>query len=315
VHPALSIVFFTTASGAGFALLFLIGVGAPLGLLPQSPWFGFACLAVAIGLAAAGLVSSVFHLGRPERALRALSQWRSSWLSREGVMSVVTLVAAVVFGIGWVFFGITGGVFGLFGIVAAVLALATIQCTGMIYASLKPIHQWHNRWTVPNYFAIGLASGFLLLDLIFRFWSLRPVAVPILTLLAVAVSWWSKEAYWRFIDTTSAPSTVESATALGRRGRVRMLEPPHTEANYLLQEMGFRVARKHARRLRMIGRIAGFALPLLLTLVALVSAGGVGVVAAAIAVVSAGIGLIAERWLFFAEAKHTVTLYYGAAAV
>jgi DMSO reductase anchor subunit len=65
----------------------------------------------------------------------------------------------------------------------------------------------------------------------------------------------------------------------------------------------------------MIGRIAGFALPLLLTLVALVSAGGVGVVAAAIAVVSAGIGLIAERWLFFAEAKHTVTLYYGAAAV
>src|SRR5437764_8770745 len=196
MHPALSIVFFTTASGAGFALLCLLGLGVPLDLLPQSPWFGFACLAVAIGLAAAGLVSSVFHLGRPERALRALSQWRSSWLSREGVMSVVTLVAAVVFGIGWVFFGITGGVFGLFGIVAAVLALGTIQCTGMIYASLKPIHQWHNRWTVPNYFAIGLASGFLLLDLIVRFWVPWPVALPILTLLAVAISWWTKEVYW-----------------------------------------------------------------------------------------------------------------------
>jgi DMSO reductase anchor subunit len=315
VHPALSIVFFTTASGAGFALLFLIGLGAPLGLLPQSPWFGFAGLAVAVGLAAAGLVSSVFHLGRPERALRALSQWRSSWLSREGVMSVLTLLAAAVFGIGWVFFGSTGGVIGLFGIVAAALALATIQCTGMIYASLKPIHQWHNRWTVPNYFALGLASGFLLLGLIVRFWSLRPVAIPILTLLAVAVSWWSKEAYWRFIDTSSAPSTVESATGLGRRGRVRLLEPPHTEANYLLQEMGFRVARRHARRLRIIARIAGFGMPLLLTLVAVLSSGGVGVVAAAIAVASAGIGLIAERWLFFAEAKHTVTLYYGAAAV
>jgi DMSO reductase anchor subunit len=315
VHPALSIVFFTTASGAGFALLFLIGLGAPLGLLPQSPWFGFAGLAVAVGLAAAGLVSSVFHLGRPERALRALSQWRSSWLSREGVMSVLTLLAAAVFGIGWVFFGSTGGVIGLFGIVAAALALATIQCTGMIYASLKPIHQWHNRWTVPNYFALGLASGFLLLGLIVRFWSLRPVAIPILTLLAVAVSWWSKEAYWRFIDTSSAPSTVESATGLGRRGRVRLLEPPHTEANYLLQEMGFRVARRHARRLRIIARIAGFGMPLLLTLVAVLSSGGAGVVAAAIAVASAGIGLIAERWLFFAEAKHTVTLYYGAAAV
>ena len=315
MHPALSIVFFTTASGAGFALLFLVGFGVPLGLLPQSPLFGFVVLAVAIGLAMAGLASSAFHLGRPERAWRAFSQWRSSWLAREGVMSVLTLAAAAVFGIGWVFFGVTGGVVGLFGVVAAVLALGTIQCTGMIYASLKPIHQWRNRWTVPNYFAIGLASGFLLLDLIARFWALRPVALPILTLCAVALSWWTKEVYWRFIDTTSAPSSVESATALGRRGRVRMLDPPHTEANYLLQEMGFRIARKHSQRLRAIARIAGFALPLLLTLVALFTLGGVAVVAAAAAIASAALGLVVERWLFFAEAKHTVTLYYGAAAV
>lgn len=315
MHPSLSIVFFTTASGAGFALLFLVGLGAPLGLLPQSPWFGFAALAIGIGFAAAGLVSSAFHLGRPERAWRAFSQWRSSWLSREGVMSVLALIAAAVFGIGWVFFGMTGGAFGLFGILAAALALATIVCTGMIYASLKPIHQWHNRWTVPNYLAIGLASGFLLLDLIARFWIMRPVAIPLLAMLAVGVAWWSKETYWRFIDTTSASSTVESATALGRRGRVRMLEPPHTEANYLLQEMGFRIARKHARRLRMIARIAAFALPLALSLVALFTTGGAGVMASAIAVAGAAIGLLAERWLFFAEAKHTVTLYYGAAAV
>ena len=78
MHPALSIVFFTTASGAGFALLFLLGLAAPLGLLPQSGWFGFVALATAFILAAAGLVSSVFHLGRPERAWRAFSQWRSS---------------------------------------------------------------------------------------------------------------------------------------------------------------------------------------------------------------------------------------------
>ena len=112
MHPALSIVFFTTASGAGFALLFLLGLAAPLGLLPQSGWFGFAALATAFILAAAGLVSSVFHLGRPERAWRAFSQWRSSWLSREGVMSVLTFVPAAVFGIGWVFFGVTWGVVG-----------------------------------------------------------------------------------------------------------------------------------------------------------------------------------------------------------
>ena len=113
MHPALSIVFFTTASGAGFALLLLLGVLVPLGLLPPAASFGFAALAVAVVLAAGGLASSVLHLGRPERAWRAFSQWRSSWLSREGVFSVLTFLPAAAFGIGWVFFGITSGLIGL----------------------------------------------------------------------------------------------------------------------------------------------------------------------------------------------------------
>lgn len=315
MHPALSIVFFTTASGAGFALLFLLGLAVPVGLLPESSWFGFVSLAIAFGLAVAGLASSAFHLGRPERAWRAFSQWRSSWLSREGVMSVMTFIPAAIFGVGWVFFGVTWGVFGLCGFLAAICAAVTIACTGMIYASLKPIYQWHNRWVVPNYFTLGLMAAFLLLDLIVRFWIVWPVWTPLLTLVAVIAAWWSKEAYWRFIDTNSAPSTVASATSLGSRGPVRMLEPPHTQDNYLLQEMGFRIARKHKVRLRLIARIAAFALPALLTLIALVTAGGIGIVAAALAVVSAAVGLVIERWLFFAEAKHTVTLYYGAVAV
>jgi sulfite dehydrogenase (quinone) subunit SoeC len=167
---------------------------------------------------------------------------------------------------------------------------------------------------VPNYLALGLMAGFLLLDLIVRFWVAGPTGTAILTLLAIVVAWWLKEAYWRFIDTTSAPSTVASATALGRRGRVRMLEPPHTEENYLLQEMGYRIARKHRVRLRAVARVAAFGLPALLTLIALFAPGPTGIVSAGVAVVSAGLGLVVERWLFFAEAKHTVTLYYGADA-
>src|SRR5438874_10616280 len=144
MHPSFSIVLFTTASGAGFALVLLIGLGVPLALLPANAGFGFAALAIAFALAAGGLVSSVFHLGRPERAWRAFSQWRSSWLSREGVMSVATFVPAAIFAVGWIFFGATDGVIGLFGILAALCAALTIACTGMIYASLTPIHQWHN---------------------------------------------------------------------------------------------------------------------------------------------------------------------------
>ena len=315
MHPSFSVIIFTTASGAGFGLLFLLGLGVPLGLLPVDPWFGVAAMATAFVLAAGGLVSSAFHLGRPERAWRAFSQWRSSWLSREGVLSVATFMPAVVFAIGWIFFGAFAGIIGLFGIFAAMLAAGTIYCTGMIYASLKPIHQWHNGWVVPNYLALGLMAGFLLLDLIERFWVPFPLGSPILTLIGLGAAWWTKERHWRFIDTSSAPSTIATATALGSRGRVRLLEPPHTQDNYLLQEMGYRIARKHRVRLRIVARFGIFVLPAILTLVALAFAGATGRIAAAIAVAAAMLGLLVERWLFFAEATHTVTLYYGAEAV
>jgi sulfite dehydrogenase (quinone) subunit SoeC len=315
VHPALSIVFFTTASGAGFGLLLLLGVGVPLGLLPADLEFGVATLATAFALAAGGLASSAFHLGRPERAWRAFSQWRSSWLSREGVLSVVTLVTAAIFGIGWMFFGAVTGIIGLFGILAAALAAGTIYCTGMIYASLKPIHQWHNGWVVPNYLALGLMAGLLLLDLLERFWVPFPLGTSILALVAILIAWWSKERYWRLIRTSSSPSTVASATALGSRGRVRLFEPPHTQDNYLLREMGYRIARKHRERLRAIARITTFVVPAITTLVAMIGTGFAGMIGAAVAVASAALGLLIERWLFFAEAKHTVMLYYGAEAV
>lgn len=316
MHPSFSIVAFTTAAGAGLALLFLAGIGEPLALLPASPWFGVAVLGVAFVLTAGGLVASAFHLGRPERAWRAFSQWRSSWLSREGVLSVLTFIPAVVFAIGWVMFGARSGGFGFCGVLAAILAAGTVYCTGMIYASLKPIRQWHNRWTVPNYLLLALVSGFLLLDFVIRFWRAAPTGTASVTLVCVAVAWAAKEAYWHSIDTGRAASTVASATALGSGGRVRLLEPPHTQDNYLLQEMGYRIARKHRFRLRWVARVALFALPAMLTLAAaLLSLRSTGEIAAGVAILLAALGLVIERWLFFAEAQHTVMLYYGAEAV
>jgi DMSO reductase anchor subunit len=158
-------------------------------------------------------------------------------------------------------------------------------------------------------------SGVLVLHFLIRLWEPTAPEAALLALIAVLVAWRLKEEYWRSIDTTSAPSTVASATLLGSRGRVRMLEPPHTEENYLLKEMGFTIARKHRTRLRRIARLAGFALPALLSLLALLFGGVTGVMAAGLAIAGAALGLVIERWLFFAEAKHTVTLYYGADAV
>src|SRR5882762_5808075 len=103
MHPAFSVIFFTTASGAGYGLLALMSLLAALGRLPADRWFGLAGLGLGLVAVSVGLLSSTFHLGHPERAWRALSQWRTSWLSREGVASLATYIPAGVFGILWVF--------------------------------------------------------------------------------------------------------------------------------------------------------------------------------------------------------------------
>src|SRR4029077_13659476 len=126
----------------------------------------------------------------------------------------LTFLPAGIFGIGWVVFDTTGGLVGLCGIFAAALADATIFCTGMTYASLKPIHQWYNRWVVPNYLALALMSGCLVLDFLIRLWVPHAAGAALLSVLAVLAAWRMKEHYWLAIDSTSAHSTVTSATLL-----------------------------------------------------------------------------------------------------
>jgi sulfite dehydrogenase (quinone) subunit SoeC len=312
MHPAFSIIFFTTASGAGLGLLAWLGVLGPLGLLPVTPWFGVVGLGLGIALTAAGLLASMLHLGHPERAWRALSQWRTSWLSREGVASTATFLPVGLFGILWVFYGVAEPALGL---ASAAMAAVTLYCTGMIYASLKPVPQWRSEWVVPNYLSLAAMTGAILLDFLTRLWGEGRPSIGFLTLAAILLAYWLKESYWHAVDTARPATTIHTATGLGGDGRpVRMLDPPHTEENYLLREMGFRIGRKHAAKLRRIARLAGFVAPALLTLAALAFGGWFGTLLAFLAALSAGIGVAAERWLFFAEAKHTVTLYYGAVA-
>jgi len=312
VHPAPSIVLFTTASGAGYGLLFVLGLGAPLGLVPSARWLGFAGLGLALGLITLGLLASTFHLGHPERAWRAITQWRSSWLSREGLLAVITYIPAGLFAIGWVGFEHNGGIWGWFGISAAMLSAATVYATAMIYRSLKPIQRWCNAWVVPNYLLLGLMTGALWLAALVGLHARPSFLLAVLAIVATALAWAAKWRYWRFIDASRSVSTSGSATGLGHLGAVRLFEAPHTGENYLMREMGFRVARKHAMKLRHLVLLLAFALPLLLSALAGVIGGWGGATAALVAAISASAGVLVERWLFFAEAKHAVTLYYGA---
>ena len=311
MHPAFSVIIFTTLSGAGYGLLAWLGIYAALGMLPADRAVGAVSLALALGSITVGLLSSTLHLGHPERAWRAFSQWRSSWLAREGIAAVATYAPALIFGIGWVVFGRTSGPWALVGLVTAVGALITVICTALIYQSLKPIQRWNNSWVLPNYLALAAMTGALWLDAVTQPSGFARVNSAILAIVTISIALVLKLGYWRFIDRSESVSTAESATGLGHLGAVRLFEAPHTSENYLMKEMGFRIARKHAKKLRQIALLLGYAIPFVLSLIALALPGLIAAAASILAAVLAMLGVLIERWLFFAEAKHTVTLYYG----
>lgn len=313
MHPALSVIFFTVISGAGYGLLFLLGL--TVALAPHALGRNEALGLVLIGVtfSSAGLISSLLHLGQPQRAWRALSQWRSSWLSREGVAASLGYAPALALAV-----GLRRGD-GLLtvgaGIALAALAVLTVFCTARIYTSLKTIRAWHNGFVLPGYLLFALASGsaWLWASRAWYGWRLSnvPACAALLLLALCAVL---KLMYWRFLDAGSHVATPESATGLGAFGRVREFEAPHTEENYLTREMGFVLARKHARRLRQAFALCALVVPAAaLVCTSALRTGGAEPMLATLVALSLTFGLFIERWLFFAQAKHVVTLYYGAA--
>lgn len=305
MHPAPSIILFTVCSGLGYGLAVMLGLGL---LDPTAPATKLAHV-LALALIGGGLLSSTLHLGNPQRAWRAFSQWRSSWLSREGVMAVATFVPLTL-----------SAALALFadrfllplGLAGAAMAVATVYCTAMIYASLRTVEAWNTPLTPACYVAFSLAGGALLATLFAALGGGEPRWPGLAALLLLAVAWATKRAWKRRMSGLASASTPETATGLGAIGTVRLLERPHMTENYLTREMGFRVARKHAAKLWRIAVGLGFLVPAAALAILLAGPPGVAAVAAAtLASLAFVAGLLVERWLFFAEARHAVMNYYG----
>jgi DMSO reductase anchor subunit len=312
MNPAPSIVFFTTASGAGYGLLVWLGLLRPMGLLPQGWVFGLVVLQFAVALITLGLLSSLAHLGRPERAWRALSQWRSSWLSREGVVALATYVPIVLMTLGFILGN--APLTHLAGLAGAAGAVVTVWCTGMIYGSLKTVRQWALPMVPWGYVLAAAFCGAAVLAALAALWGAGRLPAALAALLGGCVITF-KLAYWEAIDAPAAAGTptVESATGLGHIGRTRPLDPPHTEQTWLLREMGFRVARAHRAKLRRLA-LAGFAGTAALCVLSLALPGAWAALLLLPASGLAVLAMLVERWLIFAEATHTVTLYYSGEA-
>lgn len=340
MRPTFSIICFTVLSGIGYGTWVLFGLALVVGPFCDLPSMDGGKLVVhcrgvypdpigfvlAFALVAAGLSCSLGHLGKPLRAWRALSQWRSSWLSREGVLALLTFVPATILladllsalggapdHLHGAFIADAGLGLRVCGAALAAGSLATVYCTANIYSSLPPIRAWRDPRVMPGYLLMALLGGALLLAASGTlFAAVGPVwRVPLFAgiIILAAACTWLKLRYWHAIDALPAPDAGH-ATGLSGLGDVRSFEAPHTEENYLTHEMGFVLARKHARKLRRIALVLAFLVPGLLALVALVVP-AIGMPAAWLALAAGLAGLFVERWLFFAEAKHAVMAYYA----
>ena len=309
MHPAFSVIFFTVASGAGFgliSLLFLADFFKLGGSFSNDQLIAGGLIALA--LVAFGLLSSTFHLANPKNAWRAVSRFRTSWLSREGVFAIVFMPLALVY-LASIMFDAPMWLRQTSGFLTAVLAWITVFSTGMIYACLKTIRQWNTPLVPANYLALGYASGSLLLLLGAVYAGLDTTPYIAMSALIVSIAAVLKAIYYFWIRSPGLTPTINTATGL-TRAKIKLLDTGHTHGTFLTQEFGFQIARQKAGLLKVVVFVLGFAVPGLMLVWVFNQQGGQ--LAAAVAALAGIAGAAVERWLFFAEARHVVNLYHGA---
>jgi len=310
MHPAFSVIFFTVSSGAGFGLFALLYFADVLKLGGGLSGAQIAAAgAIAFVFIIGGLLSSVLHLANPKNAWRAFSRFRTSWLSREGVFSVAFFpIAFAYLVLSWLNWANLEGLRLALGLLATALAWITVFSTGMIYASLKTIRQWNTPLVPANYLALGNSSGALMLLAVAAWAGLDLLPFAYLAGSTLIIGGLLKAIYYYWIGESSAGPSIQTATGF-TRAQVRLLDAGHTHGTFLTQEFGFQIARKYALALKLFVFVIGFIVPLALLIV---TAAKPSLVLSGLIAVLALIGLVAERWLFFAEARHVVKLYHGA---
>jgi DMSO reductase anchor subunit len=322
MHPAFSVIFLTTLIGVGQGLFLALYTGESYSVVkllpPQADHFYVVGSVIALVFLVGGLIASFFHLGHPERAWRSATMWRTSWLSREVIVLPLTMGLVFLYGLihflGWdlATFGIETNVPGddltlIVGALGVAATFGLFVCTGMIYACIRFLQEWATPLTVVNYLLLGAASGFTLAT------AYSVLAAPDLTAFY---------GVWAIIITlaalvTRSASLIRNArikhksstqTAIGvRHTRVAQRSQGFMGGSFNTREFFHRAPAWFFRSIKWVFLVLVFPVP-----VALLGAGMVGHSATILvtAFIAQYLGLLAERWFFFAQANHPQNIYY-----
>ena len=307
MRPQFSIIFFTTLAGMAQGLLFfiaLLNIEAPI---LSAPFLAMLALPVSFILLTLGLLASFFHLGHPERAWRAAMMWRTSWLSREVIaLPAVILLTAMTF-----LFIISGLVPAWLWAALLISILALWICTAKIYQCIRFIQEWSHPSTLSNFILLGLTSGGLLLEFLLMLWnepgaplgmSMISGANFILLFLALNLKLW----IWRRNQKLKPKSNLASATGI-KGNNIRQTSMGFMGGSFNTREFFHHQTDRVISNIRKIILLMTYIGPMILLAFSMNSPSSIQI---AIALVMHYIGLLAERWMFFAEANHPQNLYY-----
>ena len=322
MHPAFSVIFLTTLIGAAQGLFLALFSGqayTELNLLPSmadTSFFGMGAVIVLL-LLVGGLISSFFHLGHPERAWRAASQWRTSWLSREVIALPLMMGVAFVYAVMHLA-GLDGVIYssgannftfsllvGAFGVVAA---FTLFICTAMIYACIKFLQEWSSPLTVINYILLGMASGFTLATAFSSYYDAPEMTkfLGVWAIILTVAGFLTRSASLIRNARIKYKSTVESAIGI-RHNKIVQKAQGAMGGSFNTREYFHGASAYAMKSIKWVFMLLVFPLPILLVSSALSDASSQVLVAAFIIQY---IGLLAERWFFFAQANHPQNIYY-----
>jgi len=306
VKPAPSILLFTTIAGTAQGVVVVLAAStlaghAPLEALPIMLWVTTAMLVTA-------LAASFFHLGHPLRAWRAALMWRTSWMSRE----VIVLPAFIATVAGWASLSTFGAVRhpanDVFAWVVIAGAFVLWYCTAMIYACIRFIQEWSHPLTVINYATLGLASGFVTAGALAVLTGEEGFAAEIggWAVGATMLAWFTRSLSLRRNGRLKSRSSVQSATGINS-GHVVQKSMGMTGGSFNTREFFHGASVKMIRSAKVGFQVLAFGLPLVMLAWAVA---GDSSVAWLLAFLSQALGLLAERWFFFAQARHPQNIYY-----
>ena len=308
MHPSKSIIFFTVISGTGYGIFIGLLFNVLFVEISYNLEYKLFLSLASFLMIVTGLLSSTLHLGHPERAWRAFSQWKTSWLSREGLAAVITFIPMILFYYFWII-NISGYILLL--ILTSFFSIITIFCTGQMYASLKTIPSWNNPLVTPIYILNGITLGSLFvysLNFLFKY-NLNLFEKFIYVI--ITLNFVSKVIYWISVRKKSN-TTIETAIGI-KSNNITFFEGPHTGKNYLTTEMINAIRKQNSNFLRITFCILSFITPLyMINQYSYLVADPFILKISMIAVfILSFIGMIIERYLFFIQSQHVVGLYYG----